>query len=91
MADTEMRHRSGVLAGLSAVVGGVIAALVGLFWLSGFAVIMVGPVGGPARGFAEYFEWGNFVDHRIAHGIGVDTLVYVVGAAALLTAGLPLR
>jgi hypothetical protein len=89
MAGREKRLRSDFVTGLPALVGGAIVVLLGLFFLTVVVLIGFGPVsavrwldsGDPARTYEGY------VNHRIANGIGLDTLVHLVAAAAILTVG----
>ena len=87
MAGPETRLRSGLVAGLPALVGGAIMVLFGLVGLLEVAVIVSGP---SADCFARPQDSSiavDYVDHRIAHGIGLDLVVYLVGAVAMLTVG----
>jgi hypothetical protein len=75
------------VSGLSALVGAAIVALLGLLLLSLMAMIVFGPVSESVRRFARELDLDKYVDHEIAHGIGLDTLVYLVAAAATLVVG----
>jgi YVTN family beta-propeller protein len=81
MIVTETRIQSGFVAGLPALVGSAVVAFFGLVFFAEVA----GPIGGPVRRFVANVD-SSFVNHRITNGIGLDTLVHLVAAAAMLTA-----
>lgn len=81
------RVRAGLVGGLTALVGGAMVAVFGLVIFSISAMIVFGPVSELARLAARALKQAAYLEHRNAHGVGLDTLVYLVAASAMLAAG----
>lgn len=87
MAGPEMHLQRGFIVGLPALALGAVIALLGLWIVSATTVIVFGPPVAWARRVAKEISSIGYFDHRIEHGIGLDTLVYLVGGVAVLTVG----
>ena len=82
----EMHLQRGLVVGLPVLAAGAVIALAGLLIASATALTMLGPLGHWVRSVAAYF-YSDVVNHRMAHGIGLDMLAYLVGGVAILIVG----
>jgi hypothetical protein len=86
-AVPETRRRSGFVSGLPALIGGGILSLLALLLLFFVLVMLLAPLSESARSVARQLDLAPYVDQLIANGIGIDTVVYFLAAAAMLAAG----
>ena len=87
LAVPETRRRSGFVSGLPALIGGGMVSLLALLLLFFVIVMLLAPLSEAARSAARQLDLAPYVDRLIANGIGIDTIVYFVAAAAMLAAG----
>ncbi len=87
LAVPETRRRTGFVSGLPALIGGGMVSLLALLLLFFVIVMLLAPLSEAARSAARQLDLAPYVDRLIANGIGIDTIVYFVAAAALLAAG----
>ena len=90
LAVPETRRRTGFMSGLPALIGGGMVSLLALLLLFFVIVMLLAPLSEAARSAARQLDLAPYVDRLIANGIGIDTIVYFVAAAALLAAGVRL-
>jgi hypothetical protein len=75
------------VSGLPALIGGGMVSLLALLLLFFVVVMLLAPLSEAARSAARQLDLAPYVDQLIANGIGLDTIVYFLAAAAMLAAG----
>lgn len=86
VSDPDMRVRRGFLTGLPVLAGGAVVALFGVARLVHVAAIVFGPIDGWVHTAARSLLFDR-ADELIRNWVRVDTVVYLVGAVALLIVG----
>ena len=89
-AGRPARRAVGLASGFLALLAGLGLILLGLLFLAAYGSVALSPISETARSIAAGFEVGSYVERVIPGGLGLDTIVYIIGAVALVVGGVRL-